>query len=97
MADSLQLGAVGIKFPEREGVVVSMNMFDCASTPLYRTFELVNKRLKVWSGRYRFRISRTSEIRLFAKQFRILFGITRVETRPNTRISSNGIMIVDLP
>lgn len=33
--------AVGIKFPERDGVVVSMNMFDCANTPLYRTFELV--------------------------------------------------------
>ncbi|MBU5312742.1 glutamate formimidoyltransferase [Tissierella carlieri] len=33
--------AVGIKFPERDGVVVSMNMFDCAQTPLYRTFELV--------------------------------------------------------
>lgn len=33
--------AVGIKFPEREGVVVSMNMFDCGQTPLYRTFELV--------------------------------------------------------
>ena len=33
--------AVGIKFPERNGVVVSMNMFDCASTPLYRAYELV--------------------------------------------------------
>ncbi len=33
--------AVGIKFPERQGVVVSMNMFDCANTPLYRAFELV--------------------------------------------------------
>ncbi len=33
--------AVGIKFPEREGVVVSMNMFNCAQTPLYRTFELI--------------------------------------------------------
>ena len=33
--------AVGIKFPERSGVVVSMNMFDCANTPLYRAFELV--------------------------------------------------------
>lgn len=33
--------AVGIKFPEREGVVVSMNMFDCGQTPLYRAFELV--------------------------------------------------------
>ena len=33
--------AVGIKFSEREGVVVSMNMFDCKNTPLYRTFELV--------------------------------------------------------
>ncbi len=33
--------AVGIKFPERSGVVVSMNMFDCASTPLYRAFNFV--------------------------------------------------------
>lgn len=33
--------AVGIKFPERSGVVVSINMFDCANTPLYRAFELV--------------------------------------------------------
>jgi glutamate formiminotransferase / 5-formyltetrahydrofolate cyclo-ligase len=30
--------AVGIKFPERSGVVVSMNMFDCGVTPLYRAF-----------------------------------------------------------
>lgn len=35
--------AVGIKFPEREGTVVSMNMFDCSKTPLYRTFELVKQ------------------------------------------------------
>ncbi len=35
--------AVGIKFPEREGVVVSMNMFDCSQTPLYRAFELVKQ------------------------------------------------------
>lgn len=35
--------AVGIKFPEREGVVVSMNMFNCAQTPLYRTFEFVKQ------------------------------------------------------
>lgn len=35
--------AVGIKFPEREGTVVSMNMFDCAATPLYRAFELVKQ------------------------------------------------------
>lgn len=35
--------AVGIKFPEREGTVVSMNMFDCAKTPLYRVFELVKQ------------------------------------------------------
>lgn len=33
--------AVGIKFPERDGVVVSMNMFNCKDTPLYRAFELV--------------------------------------------------------
>ncbi len=38
--------AVGIKFPEREGVVVSMNMFDCGVTPLYRTFELVKLEAK---------------------------------------------------
>ncbi|NLX63148.1 MAG: glutamate formimidoyltransferase [Tissierellia bacterium] len=35
--------AVGIKFPERDGVVVSMNMFDCSSTPLYRVFELIKQ------------------------------------------------------
>lgn len=35
--------AVGIKFPERDGVVVSMNMFDCASTPLYRAYELIKQ------------------------------------------------------
>ena len=40
--------AVGIKFPEREGVVVSINMFDCAQTPLYRAFELV----KLEAGKY---------------------------------------------
>ncbi|WP_422486961.1 glutamate formimidoyltransferase [Gudongella sp. DL1XJH-153] len=33
--------AVGIKFPERDGVVVSMNLFDCSATPMYRAFELV--------------------------------------------------------
>jgi len=38
--------AVGIKFPERDGVVVSMNMFDCANTPLYRVFELVKQEAK---------------------------------------------------
>lgn len=35
--------AVGIKFPKREGVVVSMNMFDCSKTPLYRAFEFVKQ------------------------------------------------------
>ncbi|HOK63271.1 glutamate formimidoyltransferase [Soehngenia longivitae] len=38
--------AVGIKFPERSGVVVSMNMFDCNQTPLYRTFEFVKQEAK---------------------------------------------------
>lgn len=33
--------AVGIKFPEYDGVVVSMNMFNCGQTPLYRAYELV--------------------------------------------------------
>lgn len=38
--------AVGIKFPERDGVVVSMNMFDCSQTPLYRVFELIKQEAK---------------------------------------------------
>lgn len=33
--------AVGLKFPEHKGTVVSMNMFDCGQTPLYRTFNFV--------------------------------------------------------
>ena len=33
--------SVGIKFPDHEGVVVSMNMFDCKSTPIYRALEFV--------------------------------------------------------
>lgn len=33
--------SVGLKFPEHKGVVVSMNMFDCGKTPLYRTFNFV--------------------------------------------------------
>ncbi len=33
--------SVGLKFPDHEGVVVSMNMFDCGKTPLYRTFNFV--------------------------------------------------------
>ncbi|WP_026476198.1 glutamate formimidoyltransferase [Alkaliphilus transvaalensis] len=35
--------AVGIKFPERSGVVVSMNMFDCGATPLYRAYNFVKQ------------------------------------------------------
>lgn len=35
--------SVGIKFPEHSGVVVSMNMFDCSATPLYRTFNFVKQ------------------------------------------------------
>lgn len=35
--------SVGIKFPEREGVVVSMNLFNCAETPIYRAFEFVKR------------------------------------------------------
>ncbi len=34
--------SVGLKFEERNQVVVSMNMFDYVSTPLYRTFELIS-------------------------------------------------------
>ena len=35
--------AVGIKFPEHEGVVVSMNMFDCVNLPITRLFEFVKR------------------------------------------------------
>lgn len=38
--------AVGIKFPDREGVVVSVNMFDCGNTPMYRVFEMVKQEAK---------------------------------------------------
>lgn len=40
--------AVGLKFEERDQVVVSMNMFDFEQTPLYRTYELV----KLEAARY---------------------------------------------
>lgn len=33
--------AVGIKFPEHKGVVVSMNMFDCVNLPITRLFNFV--------------------------------------------------------
>ena len=35
--------AVGIKFPEHSGVVVSMNMFDCINTPIPRLFEFCKR------------------------------------------------------
>lgn len=35
--------SVGLKFTERDQVVVSMNMFDFEQTPLYRTFELIKR------------------------------------------------------
>lgn len=35
--------AVGIKFPEHEGVVVSMNLFDCVNTPIPRVFEFCKR------------------------------------------------------
>ncbi|MTI67566.1 MAG: glutamate formimidoyltransferase [Firmicutes bacterium] len=35
--------SVGIKFPERDGVVVSMNLFDCNNTPIYRAFKFVEQ------------------------------------------------------
>lgn len=33
--------AVGLKFPNHRGMVVSMNMFDCGQTPLYRAYNFV--------------------------------------------------------
>lgn len=33
--------SAGMKFPDRDGVVVSMNLFDCSKTPIYRAFEFV--------------------------------------------------------
>ncbi len=38
--------AVGIKFPEHTGVVVSVNMFDCENTPMYRIYEFVKSEAK---------------------------------------------------
>lgn len=38
--------AVGVKFPATEGVVVSMNLFDCNNTPIYRVFEFVKQEAK---------------------------------------------------
>jgi glutamate formiminotransferase/formiminotetrahydrofolate cyclodeaminase len=38
--------AVGIKFPEHSGVVVSMNMFDCANTPIQRVFDFCRHEAK---------------------------------------------------
>lgn len=35
--------AVGIKFPEHPGVVVSMNMFDCVNTPIKRVFDFCQR------------------------------------------------------
>ena len=35
--------AVGIKFPEHPGVVVSMNMFDCVNTPIQRVFDFCQR------------------------------------------------------
>lgn len=35
--------AVGLKFAERNQVVVSMNMFDYEQTPIYRTYELIKR------------------------------------------------------
>lgn len=35
--------AVGVKFPEFDGVVVSMNLFDCNQTPIYRVFEFIKQ------------------------------------------------------
>ncbi|MCL2367411.1 MAG: glutamate formimidoyltransferase [Oscillospiraceae bacterium] len=35
--------AVGIKFPEHAGVVVSMNLFDCINTPIPRVYEFCKR------------------------------------------------------
>lgn len=35
--------AVGIKFPEKNGVVVSMNLLDCYKTPIHRAFDFVKR------------------------------------------------------
>ncbi len=45
--------AIGIKFEERPGTVVSMNVLDCAKTPIYRPFEFV----KAEAARYGARVT----------------------------------------
>lgn len=45
--------AIGIKFDERPGTVVSMNVMDCNQTPIYRPFEMV----KIEAQRYGTRVT----------------------------------------
>ncbi len=35
--------AIGVKFPEREGTVISMNLLNCAITPMYRVYERIQE------------------------------------------------------
>jgi len=49
--------AIGVRFPEFDGVVVSINLFDCYSTPIYRIYEFVKQE----ANRYGVRI-KASEI-----------------------------------
>lgn len=43
--------AIGIKFDERPGTVVSMNIMDCDKTPIYRPFEVVKKEAERYGAR----------------------------------------------
>lgn len=43
--------AIGIKFDERPGTVVSMNIMDCNATPIYRPFEVVKNEAQRYGAR----------------------------------------------
>ncbi len=43
--------AIGIKFDGRPGTVVSMNVMDCAKTPIYRPFEMVKSEAERYGTR----------------------------------------------
>ena len=43
--------AIGIKFEDRPGTVVSMNVLDCAKTPIYRPFEFVKSEAARYGAR----------------------------------------------
>lgn len=59
--------AIGIKFEERPGTVVSMNVMDCNQTPIYRPFEMV----KIEAQRYGARVTGSELVGIVRLDFMI--------------------------